>query len=450
MAFTIEQVMANYKETECPSVTSAGMLFSRFGIEMTLYEKILAKQTVRVSQVWTDASGDLQIDGLCILIDGELVTDVVEVKNIILMKGGMEHIRTVELYFIQSKNKKSFNVNEFNHFSSGVQNFITNKSEPKGINLKIASWFKIWKSIEDEINSTRAQVNVIANMFIVFNGDRLDNDLLIDQMKIFQQNLPKSSIVTQVKYKAIGARELVEIYKRRTLNNRQQRFHPTFQQNQNSGSRNEWNNGNGGAGYGRQTQSFGKTGGGQMHMNSGTKNNFVPRSPVGHRQNVYQQGPKISINEVKEAIRQCNQDPNGYVFLADLGANVSVNGSLKYYLSKFPQHFQFDNIRLPLKVKIVGEGQTQNPVERPQFQNSSSVGSRNELKKIISGRVISVDTNDWSGTIEAAGYGNVPFYFSDLIDPEQEENLTPGSFVRFEIATWCNTTKVKSNTLLVI
>ena len=70
MMGNIANYLNNYRKTECPSITSEGMLFSRFGIDMVLFDKILAKTIVRVSQVWTDSSGDLQIDGLCILIDG--------------------------------------------------------------------------------------------------------------------------------------------------------------------------------------------------------------------------------------------------------------------------------------------------------------------------------------------------------------------------------------------
>lgn len=162
MAISIENALSRYQRMECPSITSAGMLFSRFGIEMTLSEKILAKQIVRVSQVWTDSSGDLQIDGLCILIDGELVTDADEATNSIMLKGGIENISRVELFFIQSKNKKSFSVSEFNHFSSGVQNFVTNKSVPAGVNAKVENWYKVWKVIQNSISHTNAQVNVIA------------------------------------------------------------------------------------------------------------------------------------------------------------------------------------------------------------------------------------------------------------------------------------------------
>lgn len=459
MAISIENALSRYQRMECPSITSAGMLFSRFGIEMTLSEKILAKQIVRVSQVWTDSSGDLQIDGLCILIDGELVTDADEATNSIMLKGGIENISRVELFFIQSKNKKSFSVSEFNHFSSGVQNFVTNKSVPAGVNAKVENWYKVWKVIQNSISHTNAQVNVIANMFIVFNGNKLNNALLIDQMRNFQQNLPNCSLVTQVKYKAIGSAELVEIYKRRNGADQSRRFHTQRPAFRNQFTHSEHEEGN----LLEEENAFNDGFSGSQNPLSVPHKKVVvvrkrPAAQVGrstfgtvpHRQSGFQHGPVVSINAVKAAIRNCNQDPNGYVFLADLGAVVSVNGSLKYYLAKFPQHFQFDNNRLPLKVKIVGEGYHQNSVERPQFHTNPNVAARNELKKIISGRVISVDTNDWSGIIEASGYGSVPFYFSDLVNPEQESDLTPGSFVRFEVTNWCNMTKVKSNTLLVI
>lgn len=442
MMGNITNYLNNYRKTECPSITSDGMLFSRFGIDMALFDKILAKTVVRVSQVWTDSSGDLQIDGLCILIDGELVTDVDEAKSLIMMKGGMNQIHRVELYFIQSKSKRSFSVNEFNHFSAGVQNFVTNRTVPAHVNAKIENWFRIWRVIDEEIRKNHSKPEVIANLFIVFNGDRLDNELLVDQMKNFQQNLPRCSSVTQVKFKAIGADELIEIYKRRTAENQSQRVHINRPVNRPFIHRSEENQSR----VHRQT-------GNTKHSNSCGKykqESVQTRPQVVHRQNPQYFSTCTPINEVENAIRQCVQDPNGYVFLADLGAAVNINGSLKCYLSKFPQHFQFDNNRLPLKVKIVGEGFNASSTTRPQAVNNSSVEKRNELRKVISGRITTVDAVDWSGTIEASGYGSIPFYFSDLVYPEQETELTPGSFVRFEVTTWCNMTKVKNNTLQVI
>lgn len=231
----IEKAIEEYRERECPSITDKGLLFSHFGVEMALYdEKIFEKkQNVRVSQIWTDASGDLQIDGLCILIDSQVVTDVTEVKDLILKKGGIKCISEVELFFIQSKNRSGFSLNDFNHFSSGVQNFITNKSEPKGINPKIANWFKIWKTLEEEIANTDAKINVIVNMCIVFNGGRIVNEQLDDQMKIFQQNIPRCSVVTQVKYKKIGIDKLIKIYNQRSGNNKRQNERRTRSKNKN-------------------------------------------------------------------------------------------------------------------------------------------------------------------------------------------------------------------------
>jgi len=425
MTGNIANYLNNYRKTECPSITSEGMLFSRFGIDMVLFDKILEKTVVRVSQVWTDSSGDLQIDGLCILIDGEIVTDIDEAKSLIMIKGGMEMVNKVELYFVQSKSKKSFSVNDFNHFKGGVENFVTNRHTPTGINAKIENWFRIWRVIEDEILKTNSQMEVIANMFIVFNGDTLDHALLVDQMKNFMQNLPRCSTVTHVKYKAIGANELIEIYKRRTAVNQSRKVHVARPVNR---------------------PFVHKT------VEPPTRPHRQFENPnVTHWSNPQQQCKSfVSINEVKNAIRQCNQDPNGYVFLADLGAAVNVNGSLKFYLSKYPQHFQFDNNRLPLKVKIAGEGCRPESTASPQAFTESSVDKRNELRKVISGRITTVDTDDWSGTIEASGYGSIPFYFSDLVCPEQENELTPGAFVRFEVAKWCDMTKVKNNTLMVI
>ena len=440
MMGNIANYLNNYRKTECPSITSEGMLFSRFGIDMVLFDKILAKTIVRVSQVWTDSSGDLQIDGLCILIDGELVTDIDEAKSLIMIRGGIRQIHRVELYFIQSKSKKSFSVNEFNHFSAGVQNFVTNKSVPAKVNAKIENWFKIWQVIDKEIHTTHSQPEVIANMFIVFNGDRLDHTLLVDQMKNFQQNLPRCSSVKQVKYKAIGTNELIEIYKRRTAANQSQRVHVARPVNRPFVHR---------AGDTQLSthRQFANTHTAYDHEQKETQTSLH----ANHRLKTQTQYKScISINEVKKAIRQCYQDPNGYVFLSDLGAVANVNGSLKFYLSKFPQHFQFDNNRLPLKVKIIGEGYNSLASISPKQVIDSSVEKRNELRKIISGRITTVDTADWSGTIEASGYGSISFYFSDLIHPEQENELTPGSFVRFEVGTWCNMTKVKSNTLMVI
>ena len=281
---------------------------------------------------------------------------------------------------------------------------------------KIENWFRVWKVIDDEIRKVSSKPDVIVNMLIVFNGNSIENELLVDQMRNFQQNLPSCSSATWVKYKVFGTSELIEIYKRRIAASQRQRVHIS-----------------------RPVNSF---------IEHRTRE--VQSEPRRQFTNYQQNSALVSISEVKNAIRQCIQDPNGYVFLADLGAKISVNGTLKSYLAKYPQHFQFDNIHLPLKVKIAGEGYHASSSVRGSSLTASSVEKRNELRKIISGRVTAVDTVDWSGTIDASGYGNIPFYFSDLVYPEQENELSIGALVRFEVTTWCDMTKVKSNTLQVI
>lgn len=402
MVLSIENALSNYG-IENPSITSSGMLYSRFGTEMAL-SKILKSQIVRISQVWTDSTGDLQIDGLCILIDGNVVTDVDEANNAILRKGGMDRIQKVELYFIQSKSHKNFSVHDFNHFSSGVQNFVTNRSTPIGVNPKIENWFKIWKLIEREIKLTRSQVKVVVNMLIIFGGENLENDSLLDQMNIFRQNLPVCSCVTQVKYKVFGVSDLLDIY-------------------------GKLHSGNQRSTHVREDSSSG--------------------NPVRHHPS-YHHGNEPSVETVKKSIRQCIHDPNGYVFLADLGDKISTGCPLKVYLARFPKHFQFDNRRLPAKVKIVGERYSPDNVEKDSLLGNSSVEQRNELRNTVSGVIESVDIRDFSGTIKTSDFGIIPFYFSDLKNPEQESELARGKLVRLETTQWRGSTKVKSNSLKVI
>lgn len=157
----------------------------------------------------------------------------------------------------------------------------------------------------------------------------------------------------------------------------------------------------------------------------------------------------VSIQKMKQAINQCTKDVNGFVFLADLGAKVSVIGSLKDFLAKYSQYFQFDDKNNPFKVRIIGSQSSSQSIQ--QSTNTYSATARNTaLSGIVAGQIENVDVNDCSGTIRTTDYGLVLFYFSDLQNPAQERKLIPGNYVKCSVFNKNNGFKVQPDTLRII
>ena len=215
MMYSLQEALNRYRDAECPSL-SGGHLFSRFATDMA-FSEILSRNKIRISQLWTDGTGDLQQDGLCILIDGKAVVDEEEAKSMIARRDGISCAGKVELFFLQSKSKNSFDLAEFNTFTSGIQNFLLNDKVPAGTNCKIQAWWHVWRLINKELSKTVGQKpEVVINVFIAFSGSDLKNEYIEDQKQVVKKNVALSlRFPVKFVYKTLGEKELCTLYAKR-------------------------------------------------------------------------------------------------------------------------------------------------------------------------------------------------------------------------------------------
>ncbi len=403
---SLQNVLDRYKNAECPSLTG-GHLFSRFATDMA-FSGILSKNNIRVSQLWTDGMGDLQQDGLCILIDGKAVTDEEEARSAIARCGGISKVGKVGLFFLQSKSKNSFDLTEFNTFTSGIENFLLNDKVPAGSNCKIQAWWHVWRLIYKEIFKAVGpnKPEVVITAVIAFSGSDLNNEYIEDQKKVVNKKVYLSlRFPVKVVFKTLGEKDLLELYAKRK----------------------------------------------QAAAKKASQPAKAPDAPVQRPYSPAKKQPApvqpaagiVSPWKVKEILRQCRQDPDGYVFLAELGGKVRVLGPLKEYIAKFPGHFQFDCSGE--KVRAVKSA------SRQKYQRQDAAPeARDELRSFINGRIATVDTYDCSGTVLTKKYGEIAFNFTDLMYHDQEKDLDMGKFARFEVMLWRGSYKVKGGTFQVI
>ena len=407
---SLQNVLDHYKNAECPSLTG-GHLFSRFATDMA-FSGILSKNKIRVSQLWTDGMGDLQQDGLCILIDGKAVTDEEEARSAIARCGGISKVEKVRLFFLQSKSKNSFDLTEFNTFTSGIENFLLNDKVPAGSNCKIQAWWHVWRLIYKEIFKAVGpnKPEVVITAVIAFSGSDLNNEYIEDQKKVVNKKVSLSlRFPVKVVFKTLGEKELLELYAKRKQAAAKKASQPAKAPD---------------APAQRQAPA-------------------AKKQPAPVQSAPAQAAGIVSPWKVKEILRQCRQDPDGYVFLAELGGKVRVLGPLKEYIAKFPGHFQFDCSGE--KVRAVRSA-TRQPCQR----QDAAPEARDELRSFINGRIATVDTYDRSGSVLTKNYGEIAFNFSDLMYPLQERELDSGKFARFEVDLWRGSYKVKGGTLQVI
>lgn len=82
---------------------------------------------------------DMGIDGICIKLNGTLISSVLEAEDILNTN---KQAVSIEFIFIQSKYKNKFDTKEFRAFTSGTKDFLSEQHyEP--MNDKIKEWLKI-------------------------------------------------------------------------------------------------------------------------------------------------------------------------------------------------------------------------------------------------------------------------------------------------------------------
>lgn len=166
----------------------------------------LNRSSFDLNDIHIGSGGDCAIDGLCVITNGKIITDVDELNEIVETTGYLD----AEIVFIQAKTTSSFNGSDVGSFIYGVKDFLSD--DPKLVqNEKIIGVKTIWDAV---INKSSYMINRLpyCKLFYVCTGKWVgDQNLqaIIDSGKLEIDSL---GIFEDVSIIPNGATEIQRLY----------------------------------------------------------------------------------------------------------------------------------------------------------------------------------------------------------------------------------------------
>ncbi|MGV9758337.1 AIPR family protein [Streptomyces tricolor] len=161
-----------------------------------------------LDDVHMGGGNDLGIDGICILINGTLVTSPEEVRDLLAVNGTMD----VMFSFIQAKSSGNFSAEQIGSFFEGVKDFFS-----EDLDLAINENIENARSTMQEIyeNSTRfRKVKPACRLNYVTTGEWKDDAHITSKVKKWEGELKSLSLFSSVTFTPMGADEIQSSYQR--------------------------------------------------------------------------------------------------------------------------------------------------------------------------------------------------------------------------------------------
>lgn len=175
--------------------------FSNFAIVSKLF-----RGSLELDDVHTGAGGDCGIDGLTLIVNGRIILNEDELRDVVEATSHLD----ADITFIQSKTSSSFDGSSIGSFIHGVKDFLSD--EPKLIqNDKIKKMKEVWETV---ISMSSYMVNrrPICKLFYVCTGKWKDDQNLraiISSGKIEIENI---GIFEEVSVEPLGATEIQKLF----------------------------------------------------------------------------------------------------------------------------------------------------------------------------------------------------------------------------------------------
>lgn len=166
----------------------------------------LHRTSFELDSVHTGGGGDSSIDGLALIVNGKLITDVEELNDIVTESGYID----CDIVFIQSKTSSRFEGSEIGSFIFGVKDFISDQS--KLVHNEIVKNIKeIWELI---ISKSAFMVNRRPNckLFYVTTGKWTGDTNLVAIAESGKSEIDNSGLFNEVIFSGLGANELQKLF----------------------------------------------------------------------------------------------------------------------------------------------------------------------------------------------------------------------------------------------
>lgn len=159
-----------------------------------------------LEDIHVGSGGDCAIDGMCIVVNGRLVTDEDMLKDVVENSGYLD----ADIAFIQSKTSSNFDGSAIGSFIHGVKDFLADTPQLVQ-NASIKKMKGIWELL---IQMSDHMVNRRPNckLFYVCTGKWLDDENLVAIITSGKRELEQLNLFEGVSIDALGASELQKLY----------------------------------------------------------------------------------------------------------------------------------------------------------------------------------------------------------------------------------------------
>lgn len=166
----------------------------------------LNRSSFELEDIHTGSGGDCGIDGLCLIVNGKIVTDIDELSEVV---EGPRHL-DADIVFIQAKTTSSFNGSDIGSFIHGVKDFLSDA--PRLVqNDRIRQMKTLWDGV---INKSSYMINRRPNcrLYYVCTGRWVEDQNLRAIIDGGQNEIETIGIFEEVAIIPNGAIDIQKLY----------------------------------------------------------------------------------------------------------------------------------------------------------------------------------------------------------------------------------------------
>lgn len=166
----------------------------------------LNRSSFELEDIHTGSGGDCAIDGLCLIVNGKIITDIDELNEVVDGPGHLD----AEIIFIQSKTTSSFSGSNIGAFIHGVKDFLSD--EPKLVqNEKIRQVKILWDAVISK-SSYMLNRRPYCKLFYVCTGKWTEDQNLKAVIESGKKEIELVGIFDEVAIIPNGAVEIQKLY----------------------------------------------------------------------------------------------------------------------------------------------------------------------------------------------------------------------------------------------
>jgi hypothetical protein len=188
-------------EIESISPSDDFEIFSNYCVISKEYNR-----TFDTAEVGIGSGNDTGIDGIAIIVNGYLVTDIEEIQDLIEQNGYLD----ATYIFIQSKTSSAFESSGINTFLFGVKDFF---SESPGLvrNVDVSRFAEMSNYILS--NAIHFRKNPVCKLYYVTTGQWNDDPNHLAVVRAGKKELEDTNIFEEVFFNPIGASDVSKLYR---------------------------------------------------------------------------------------------------------------------------------------------------------------------------------------------------------------------------------------------